>query len=469
MSGGDLTAQIGLGPGSNFGEMGPETAILVVASDLQEEAPIWFLRIKQAADRGAKLIVVNPRFTKLERYASQVVRYPYGAEAATVLALVNALSAKRPDLGDNLPKDAAFREAVQVASSLFAEAQNAVILFGSEGTGLQSSKALAQACANLLVATNHVGKPNNGLVGVWQRANEQGAWDMGFRPSPDLKAVMQAAGAVYITAADPVGDDPQMAVKNGFWVVQELFLTETARMADVVLPVQAFTEREGSFTNGERRVQRFYPATPDLTGTRADFAIAGEIGNRLGLTLEERIASRVMLQIAENVPDYSGVTYQKLTEVIPQWPIVGRGDLYYGGTTYENSQGLGVQLAPAIQRGTAVALGWVQPPVVAVPEGGLLAVPINRLYDRGTTLVPSELLHRRLARPYVALSPEDAGRLGISDGAAVQVLLNGAAAIVDVRVDETLTAGYVLVPRSLGMPINGPAPVEVRAVEAALA
>jgi NADH-quinone oxidoreductase subunit G len=61
MAGGDLAAQVGVGVGTNFAEMGPETAILVVASDLQEEAPIWFLRVKQAADRGAKLIVVNPR------------------------------------------------------------------------------------------------------------------------------------------------------------------------------------------------------------------------------------------------------------------------------------------------------------------------------------------------------------------------------------------------------------------------
>ncbi len=61
-----------------------------------------------------------------------------------------------------------------------------IILFGSEGIGLEASQALAQACANLLVATNHTGRPNNGLIGVWQRANDQGAWDMGFRPAADL-------------------------------------------------------------------------------------------------------------------------------------------------------------------------------------------------------------------------------------------------------------------------------------------
>jgi NADH-quinone oxidoreductase subunit G len=469
MAGGDLTAQAGVGVGTNFAEMGSETAILVVASDLQEEAPIWFLRVKQAADRGAKLVVVNPRPTKLERYASQVVRYPYGSEAATILAMVNALSAKRPEVGETLPRDASYRQSVEAAAKLFAGVENAVILFGSEGTGLESSQALAQACANLLVATNHVGRPNNGLVGVWQRANEQGAWDMGFRPVANLHNALEGAKAVYVAAADPAGDLPALQVKPPFLIVQELFLTETAKLADVVLPVQAFTEREGSFTSGERRVQRFYPATPELSGTRADFAITGEIGKRLGLDLESSHASKVMRRIATAIPDYADVSYQKLAQVVPQWPIVGRGDLYYGGTTYENSQGLGVQLAPAIQRGAAVPLGWVQPPVSAVPEGGLLAAPVTRLYDRGTTLVPSELLHLRLVKPYVALHPETAAGLKLVDGAPVEVTLNGATAQALARLDDGLPQGVVLVPRSVGIPINGPAPIQVRAAEPAMA
>src|SRR5512145_3537145 len=78
MAGGDLAAHYGVAPGTNFANMGAETTILVVASDLYEEAPIWYLRIKQAAERGATLIVLNPRETKLDKYASFVVRYAYG-------------------------------------------------------------------------------------------------------------------------------------------------------------------------------------------------------------------------------------------------------------------------------------------------------------------------------------------------------------------------------------------------------
>ena len=85
---------------------------------------------------------------------------------------------------------------------------------------------------------------------------------------------------VYIVAADPAGDDPSLAeaLKSARAViVQELFLTETAKLADVVLPAQAYTEREGSFTSGERRVQRFYPAVPPRGQARPDFAITAQV------------------------------------------------------------------------------------------------------------------------------------------------------------------------------------------------
>jgi NADH-quinone oxidoreductase subunit G len=464
MAGGDLVAQVGVTPGTNFSDIGADSAVLVVASDLHEEAPVWWLRLKQAAQRGAKLIVLNPRSTRLDKFAQYVLRYPYGSEAAAVLAMVNSLSAKRPNLPEAVNALSRSPE-LQAAAKALAEAKNVVVLFGSEGTSLETSQALAQACANLLITTDHIGRPNNGLIPVWQRANDQGAWDMGFRPLPDLAAAMKSARALYVVGADPAGDDPGLAETGDFLVVQELFLTDTAKLADVVLPAQAYTEREGTYTSGERRVQRFYPAVLERPGSKADFAITGQIGLLLGLDMEARLPSKVMLRLAGSVKGYDGISYTSLSQVEEQYPIVGRGDLYYGGTTYENSQGLGLQLTPGVLRGEPLPLGWQELPVTQMAGDGLLAVPVTCLYDRGQTLMPGGLLHLRIPQPYVAINPADGKSFRIPDGATVEVRSPNSISLVMLKRDPSVPQGTLLVPRSLGVPINGPVPVDLRQVE----
>lgn len=455
MGGGGLTSLVGVGQGTNLGEMGSPlqgkigSTIVVMASDLYEEAPIWYLRVKQAAQRGATLIVANPRETKLDRYASFVVRYAYGDEVKTTQALT-----KKGKIGD-----------------AFLKAENAVILFGSEGLGLEASTALATACARALNDTGHAGKPNNGLIGVWPRANDQGAWEIGFRPEEDLQTAFDQAEAVYIAGADPFGDGT-LKIKNGrrkpFLVVQELFETETAKLADVLLPVQAYTEREGTFTSGERRVQRFYQAVPPLEGTKADFAITSQVARQMGVILEGTSASVVFEIMAADHPSFAGMNYARLAEVEPQWPIVGRSDMYYGGTTYANKQGLGVQLSNAAQRGEKFSLPRVQKTRVLRPnEKKLLAIPITKLYDRGITVSTSGLLDQRTGEAFVALNPNTAEKLGVIQGGHATLKLDGATELVVVRVDDTVSTGVALVPRSMGLPISGPVEVSLKAARKA--
>jgi NADH-quinone oxidoreductase subunit G len=444
MGGGDLTAQVGIGEGTNIGTMGPESAILVVACDLLEEAPVWFLRIKQAAERGAKLIVVNPRMTKLERYASHVVHYAYGQETAM-------LSAFLPETASSQPED------IRLAAEVFAKAENAIILFGSEGMGLPASTSVAHACAQLLVETGHTGRPNNGLMGVWHTGNLQGAWDMGFRPAFDLAQVFDQAGVFYVAAADPLRDHPALLEKktNKFLVVQDLFMTATARQADVVLPASTLTEREGTFTNGERRLQRYYPAVPPRGGL-PDFVITGRIAELMNIDLEARHAGIVLLKIAEQVAGYAGMSYQKLAEVTEQWPIIGRKDLYYGGTGYDNHQGLGKHLTNAAGRGEAIVFP-AAPDVSAdsLPVGALAVVPVTRLYDRSNVMLPAELLHARLSEPVLGMHPGTAAQYGFVDREMVQIELNGMTGSVKVHLDEALPLAVALLPRSTGLPIQG--------------
>lgn len=442
MAGGDLTASYGLAPGSNFGSMGKETAILVVASDLHEEAPVWWLRIKAAAQRGARLIVLNPRSTRLDKFATHTLRYAYGEES-------QALTTFLPG--------AAVPEAYQAAVQEFHSAENAVIVYGSEGAGLAASQGLAQTAAAILAARGKVGQVNNGLLAVWQRANDQGAWDAGFRPVEDLPAALRNAEVALIAAADPAGDDPLLAQaleETGFVIVQELFMTETARRADLVLPVQSFTEREGTLTSGERRVQRFYPALPPRPQTRPDFAVAAGIGKALGLDLEGRAASLVFLRLVKTLPAYAGLTYTQLAEVTPQYPIIGRSDLYYGGTAYDNHQGLGVQL-PLLPAARPVAVGQSQTAAsVTAGEGEILLVPVTRLYDRGNTVLPSALLHQRLAGRTIRLHPQTAAAFGLNAGETVRLSRDGWSAEAQVELDEEVPLKMALAVRSTGIPCS---------------
>jgi NADH-quinone oxidoreductase subunit G len=465
MAGGDLVAQMGVGAGTNLQKLGKGDAILVIASDLVEEAPIWWLRVKQAADRGVTLIVANARSTKTDRHATHRIRYRYGDEAATVLRMINALDSKKTRLPEWLANYKADKD-LEAAAKAFASATNAIVLFGQDGMGLEPSGALAQACANLLFVTDHLGKANNGLIGVWPNVNTQGGWDMGLAPSTQLKDDLAQAQVLYIVAADPVGDDPSLApvfADAAFVVVQELFLTETAKMADVVLPAQTYVERDGTYTSGERRVQRFYPAVPALGQTRPDYAITAQIGERSGLKLEQRAAALVFNQIAAQVPDYASLNYRELAQVSEQWPIVGRGDMYYGGTTYENTQGLGVQLTPAAQRRKMFQVEWLQPIGKAgAGDGVVWAVPVTRLYDHGVTVAASNVLQPRLALPEVMVNLETAAQFGLEDGTVTDIVLPAGTYQAPVRLDQGTPQGVILIPRSQGLPVTGPGRITIR-------
>lgn len=442
VGGGDLVAQLGLISGSNLSDVGKGDTIVVAASDLYEEAPIWWLRLKQAADRGATLIVVNARATRLDKHADYVVRYAPGDEVVTLQGLL-----KKDKIG------AAIRQA-----------NNLLVFYAADGLDLNGSTSVAAACAALLVESGHFGRPNNGLIGVWPHANDQGAWELGFRPAADLAATLKDK-TVYVVAADPAEDDPALAKalqSAKTIIVQELFHTATADLAEVVLAAAAYTEREGTFTSGERRVQRYYPAVPRWAETKADYEIVAEIGKRLSLDLEAGAPTLVFDRLTAEIPSFAGLSYRKLAEVQPQWPIVGRADLYYGGTTYENRQGLGAHLTAAVSAGESPRLPEVQKETGLRPqEDALLAVPVTKLYDMGVTVRFSSLLAARIGSPVVTLHPLAAQRLGLTAGDAVKVDLGGHTADVTVRLDETIPTGVALLPRSMGLPIYAPTPLSV--------
>lgn len=455
LGGGDVVAQVGLSSGSNLLELGKGDAILVLAADLHQEAPVWWLRVKQAAQRGAALIVLNARATRLDRWASHVIHYGPSEALDTLRQLVNAAKVTDAPAAETLP----------LAAQRLAVARNLVIFYGSEGLSYAETEATAALLGNLLLlkdadGASRAGKKNNGLIPVWPRSNTQGAWDMGVRPDagpgyqavdrPGLDAAAIYAGAasgqikaLYLAGADPVGDGWMAGRgKLEFLVVQELFLTETAQLADVVLPAQSWAEREGTYTSGERRVQRFYAAIPPIGEARPDWQILLQVGERLGLGQPKIAASLVFKQLATAVKPYAGMDYRTLAHVEPQWPDVGRDDMYYGGTAYDNQSGLGQQWAAGAERGEV--------PLFAVPdtpaaETGLQVIQARALYQPGTLIAKTAMLQTRLAQPELWLNGADAGALAVQDGERIALRVNGQVITAPANVNEDVSAGIAVV------------------------
>ena len=333
---------------------------------------------------------------------------------------------------------------------------------------MSGSASLASTCASLLQETGFAGKANSGLIGVWERANDQGAWEMGFRVEEDLATALTGK-TVYLAGVDTVNDDPALAKaleSATFVAVQDVMETATTQIADVVFPAQAFTEREGTYTSGERRVQRFYVAVPVTGEAKADFAITARIAEQMGFALEGDSPSRAFDLLAAAVSSYAGLDYAKISEVRTQWPIVGRSDLFYGGTSYENKGGMGAQLSSASSRGETVSLPRVERETATrrPKENELLAVPINKLYDRGTTVMASaNRLRNWIGGPTISLHPDAAQKMGIEEGQLVNVSFDGADGEVAVKLDPTIPVGVVLVPREMGLAIREPVPATVSA------
>jgi len=435
MGGGEWVTRTGMTAGSNLGNLEKGAVILVIASDLHQEAPLWWLRVKQAAERSATLIVANARKTRLDKYASFSSRYAFGDEVQTLRDLFTA------------NKETA--DAIRSAEDL-------VIFYGSDGLGFAQSAALAQTCAELLVKTGHAGKPNNGLIPVWPRANDQGACEMGILPVADPASILSNAMGLYIIGADPAGDDLQLkdAVQRaGFVIVHELFLTENAKLADVVFPVQPAMEHSGTYISGERRAQYFTAAVPALEGTRSDPAILSEVLTALG---------KPALPAADKdlfASAFPSVSFSALCEVKEQLPAIGGDDAYYGGTGYKNTFGLGVHL-PLVS-GEPAPVPVSVPETVQLKKGEVIAVPVTCLYDHGQLMSHTPILQQRQIPAGVSLHPTLAAKLGVESGQPLTLKVNGMEFSTKLSIHPEQPEDVVLVARSAGLPFVVPSGVEL--------
>ena len=430
-AGADLVAQVGVGKGTNLGALGAGDAVLIIASDLEEEVPVWRLRLKQAHDRGAYVVVANARHTRMDDFASATIRYETG-QAAQVMSNL------KQDYGD-------------IAGTL-ADADNLVIVAGAEGLTLAGSRALMQAAANFLIDSKHVGKPQNGLLSPLPGPNGMGQHYIGFTPE-NTQAIIENPPKVLIVAqADLLADDPDAAAwleKAETVINLTLFDDELGDHASMALPVQSFAERDGSYTSGERRVQRFYTAQGPVGEALPAWQVVSRIGEALGQGTAKVSAAAVMLDITKSIPVFEGCRYKELAWTEQQYPMIG-DDLWYGGTAYKNRGGLGVQIEAAADGGRVKAGKVTLPDVAKAGRGKMLIVPVTSLYNRERMFRPSDVVDSRVPAAFAVFNSEDADRLKVGAGDTVEIEIDdGPAVQVQVAVDDGVPKGSVVLPRHL--------------------
>jgi NADH-quinone oxidoreductase subunit G len=485
----DETAYVaGVGVGTDLGRVGKDTTILVVGADLDQDAPILYLRVAGAAvKRGAKVINAGGRRTKLDAQATTTLRYRYGTAAHLVWGLVAAVieqglvdrewiynrttgfnelehGVKSYSPAKMARTTGTTEEEIRAAAKAFAEAPNGIIIFGLEAGNDPSLRAGLEALA---LITGHAGRANNGLIALLPHANSRGAADLGLVPDrlPGYRSVEGQPGCsaremlggssglkgMLIAGADPAAESEayRAALKQlEFLVVQELFLTETAQLADVVLPAMAVAERDGTFTNLERRVQAFDAGVPAPGQAWADWLILTAIAGQMGANWPYASADGVMAEITQAVPLYAGMKFENL--VAPVALERKTAHYIYEGLSFTAAVREGLQWPTlAEEAGTLLGVRFIAPPPTTPPDATLTLVAPRFLYDGGRLLAEAEVVEPRLFKPQIILSPTDAQKLGVANGAQVTVSHNGTSITLPAQVNRLVGEGLVLVPRNL--------------------
>jgi len=437
-----------------FPQIEDADVILAIRSDFYETHPVVGMVVNQAIRRNeAQLFVVADKKGKLNKLprAKTLLSQP-GLEVDVINAMckvlldeglaktegVDGVDELKSSLADFAPAKVAERtgvdaDALQSAARQLAGAEKAAILmaYGMPYEGL--NKELATAAANLAMLAGIPGRDGSGLYLCGEKANSQGAIDLGILPQAGglgARAMLSAAAegkldALYVVAEDllasyPDRDSVDKALeKVPFLVVQDLFLSATASQADVVLPAASFAEKDGTFTNAERRIQRVRPGIKSPGGARTDGAILTTLADKLGNSLAFTGPAAIFAEIGKDVPAYAEFNF---SEIGPQGVV-------WGGET----------LQPASRKLVAVAGG-------NLVSGDFKLVTGSALYHSGTVSTKAKGPMAVLPEPYLEVSREDAADLKVADGDLVKVAGNGAELKLKVKVGNRLPKGVVFAP-----------------------
>ncbi len=439
---------------ATFPQIEDSDVVLAIRNDFYETHPVVGMVVNQAVrQHDAQLLVISDKRGKLSKLprAKTLLSGP-GLELEVLNGLsqvlleeglaktdgVEGVAELKKALAKFTPDKIAAKtgvdaEALRDAARQLAGAERAAILlaYGLPYTAL--SKELAVAAANLALLAGIPGRDGSGLYLCGEKANSQGAIDLGILPEADglgAQAMIDAAGsgkldALYVVAEDPLVSYPdrdriEKALDQvPFLVVQDLFLSDTAAKADVVLPAASFAEKEGTFTNAERRIQRVRAGVPSPGEAKTDGAIFSLLAAKLGSSLAFTGPAAIFAELGKVAPTYADIDFK---EIGPQGVV-------WGGNT----------LQPALRK-----LGEVT--AAPVVKGDFRLVTGSILYHSGTTSTHAKGPLAVVPEAFVELSRADAATLGIKEGDLVKVNGNGVELQLKAKVDIRMPAGVLFAP-----------------------
>lgn len=481
--------------------------IVVWGADATENHAVFGGRILRAWQQGAGLIVVDPRRTRLASVADLHLQPRIGTTIALANGLLHLIFANgwedRAFLAARVDNVDVVRAAVAEwtpahteavtgvpaaqlleAARRYAQADTAFLCYGMGVTQFSSGTNNVIALANLVLACGQVGRPGTGINPLRGQNNVQGACDMGCLPNvyPGYQAVSDAAvrdkfaaawgisqptapgltslgmtkaaeagdfRALIICGEDPVVTDPDQnhvgrALRRlDLLVVLELTLTETAKLADVVLPVASFAEKDGTFTNCERRVQLVRQAVPAPGECRADWQIFVALAQALGASgFDWPDAASIYAEMAALSPIFSGISHTRLQHHGLQWPV--------DAAHPEGALVLHRERFPLAASGRARMLPVHQSDLAEPPDAEFpLCLTTQRLscqYGCGSMTRRAPLLEREVPGGLLFMHPDDAAHYGLPDGAPVGVRSRRGYLETRVQISDVVPAGVVSLP-----------------------
>lgn len=363
--------------------------MMVIGANPTDAHPVTGAKIKQQAMKGKTLIVIDPRKTELARYAQHHLQLRPGTNMAVLDMMLYYIIKEGLDhkdfieartegyeefrtsilnlnIGELENVSGVPREQVRAAAIAYAKAGAAMSFHGLGVTEHSQGTFTVMQIANLAMITGNIGRPGCGVNPLRGQNNVQGMADMGVQPyqsagyfdvtSPEVihkfsefygvqvpteigltipqmydAALEGKLKIMWIMGEDLVQSDPNTnkvvkALKSlDLLIVQEIFMTETAKIADVVLPGASFLEKEGTFTNGERRIQRVNQVVKPVGESKADGQIIVDIMNRMGYKQAPYNAKTMLEEISRIVPFFAGVKWDELGEQGKQWPVNADG------------------------------------------------------------------------------------------------------------------------------------------------